>query len=599
MPDRGTIQKEGASLRPARSRRPSDTLHGPASALVAADGSVSALDDERARWLLAAHPPLLAYALNFLRTDRDAINFLWIGPDKIWHRIAMRLCAAPDNSARAHVEIEPITAPVRLTPRELDVLTLVASGYGNQGIADALSTRPRTVTTHVERILAKLGQTSRAALAGLAVERGLLRLPFPGDGTNRSSLAIGTLDHPSEPHAVAKRLRMVPRPILIGAPLSLQGFARSDAQEMLNGSALAVDEINRRGGIGGRRLELRVVDCDVSDANAVARAFRILIDQDVDAVTSGYSSAEADVQDLMADYGAPYLHCVTMEAMVDRVRQDPQRLRNVFQTGPTDIHYGPECLNFLTGLRDRGRWQPRNKRITVIQPHWSMMNIGSDRMEELADRHGWTLDYISELPLTGIGWHDVLRQAHRIDPAAILLAYYFPEENIAFQRAFAADPLDSLVYTLYGPSVPVYRQELGDAAEGVLWATSTGTYADPIALGFAERYRSMHGMAPGRAHAGIAYDRIHILATAWARAGNPRRFDKVIPEVRRLVHRGVSGTYALDNSGQCGVSYPDATIDPSFAQAHLVFQIQNGRHAILGPHPYADGTFRRPHWFQD
>jgi DNA-binding CsgD family transcriptional regulator len=78
------------------------------------------------------------------------------------------------------VGAEQVTLPHRLTARELDVLTLLAIGLSNTEIGAVLVSSPRTISTHVEHILAKLGQTSRTGAAGVAVERGYLRLPLPG-----------------------------------------------------------------------------------------------------------------------------------------------------------------------------------------------------------------------------------------------------------------------------------------------------------------------------------------------------------------------------------------------------------------------------------
>ena len=52
-----------------------------------------------------------------------------------------------------------------LTPRELQVARLVAGGRSNKEIAAQLVIAPRTAEGHVERILAKLGFTSRAQVA--------------------------------------------------------------------------------------------------------------------------------------------------------------------------------------------------------------------------------------------------------------------------------------------------------------------------------------------------------------------------------------------------------------------------------------------------
>jgi len=60
-----------------------------------------------------------------------------------------------------------------LTPRERDVLGLVAQGLPNRAIGEALGITERTARTHVSNILAKLGLTSRTQAALFAVDRGL------------------------------------------------------------------------------------------------------------------------------------------------------------------------------------------------------------------------------------------------------------------------------------------------------------------------------------------------------------------------------------------------------------------------------------------
>ena len=49
-----------------------------------------------------------------------------------------------------------------LTPRELEVLRLVAEGRSNQQIADALSISRKSASVHVSHILSKLGASTRA-----------------------------------------------------------------------------------------------------------------------------------------------------------------------------------------------------------------------------------------------------------------------------------------------------------------------------------------------------------------------------------------------------------------------------------------------------
>jgi DNA-binding NarL/FixJ family response regulator len=56
----------------------------------------------------------------------------------------------------------------RLTPRELEVLRLVADGLGNTDIAARLYISPKTVSVHVSNLIAKLGVGGRGEAAAVA-----------------------------------------------------------------------------------------------------------------------------------------------------------------------------------------------------------------------------------------------------------------------------------------------------------------------------------------------------------------------------------------------------------------------------------------------
>jgi DNA-binding NarL/FixJ family response regulator len=70
------------------------------------------------------------------------------------------------------------TAP--LTPRELDVLRMVANGHANREIAELLTLAEGTVKNHISSILGKLGVRDRTRATLRAISLGLIGGPPPG-----------------------------------------------------------------------------------------------------------------------------------------------------------------------------------------------------------------------------------------------------------------------------------------------------------------------------------------------------------------------------------------------------------------------------------
>ena len=128
---------------------------------------------------------LRAGASGFLLKDAppeqliEAVRIVAAGDGLIAPAVTKRLIAqfartAPPPRRRAGFD--------ELTPRELEVLGLVARGRSNAEIADGLVLSEATVKSHLKRILAKLGARDRVQAVVLAYEAGLVS---PGAATDR------------------------------------------------------------------------------------------------------------------------------------------------------------------------------------------------------------------------------------------------------------------------------------------------------------------------------------------------------------------------------------------------------------------------------
>jgi two-component system response regulator NreC len=108
----------------------------------------------------------LGYVLKDAADDElmNAVQLAACGQTYLNPQFGARLAAQPPEDSR----------PDNLSPRETEVLTLIALGHANIEIAASLCLSVRTVESHRSHIQQKIGLTNRAELVGYARERGLL-----------------------------------------------------------------------------------------------------------------------------------------------------------------------------------------------------------------------------------------------------------------------------------------------------------------------------------------------------------------------------------------------------------------------------------------
>ena len=79
-------------------------------------------------------------------------------------------------SPEASYEVAEHGTDETLTPREIDVLRLIAAGNSNKRVADKLGIGEASVKSHMENILSKLGANDRTHAVTIALKRGIIEL---------------------------------------------------------------------------------------------------------------------------------------------------------------------------------------------------------------------------------------------------------------------------------------------------------------------------------------------------------------------------------------------------------------------------------------
>jgi DNA-binding NarL/FixJ family response regulator len=124
-------------------------------------------------------PALQAGARGYLTKDasaeeiEQAIKALVAGQTHLDPAVQQRLIAAVLDREPAVPSASAVTLPDDLTPREVEVLKLIAAGLSNADIAEALVVSAATVKTHINRIFYKTGARDRAQAVRYAYQHRL------------------------------------------------------------------------------------------------------------------------------------------------------------------------------------------------------------------------------------------------------------------------------------------------------------------------------------------------------------------------------------------------------------------------------------------
>lgn len=569
------------------------------SCLINKQGEISEWDDKTGAEYFGKLEDICRYAQALLYSDKTTLQFYYCLPSHLWLKVKLSR-----HQEFTLLQAEQTKLPFELSKREIELLTLISSGLSNEEIANALNISKRTVDKHIENIFTKTQAESRTLLAVFAVNENLICLPTPGNleksilpsfKIEQIASQIFTKKQPlvSVENTIFSINSYHSRPIVIGVPYVDKGIGEIDTKELLNGTQLAVEMINRQGGINGRKVEIATAGFCVEDKSTILGAYNQLLDQDVDAISTAYACYLPEVHELIATQGIPYLHIATHSGsnkLAQKLQNKP--IENMFQVCASDVTYNAGVCHFLDYYRYHYPHLVQNKTVMVVSVKWQMIDIGIDCLTLNLRDQGWNVELVELYSEPDI-YQKLMVQVHNLAPSVIVLASYFAEDIVNFYQAFIQNPTNAIVYSIYAPSAFLPHEQ---PCEGVLWSTNSGLCQNYLGKQFSRHYENLFGRKPTYSQASIAFDQANILANAWKRSVSPRHFKAVSAAIRTQPHYGVNGTYYFNTDSQIGLTYEE-TKDLSISLPQLIYQIQQGRSAVISPKLFADSQFVLPAWF--
>lgn len=327
------------------------------------------------------------------------------------------------------------------------------------------------------------------------------------------------------------------RPIVIGAVLPLTGDLSAYGIPMKQGMELQASQINHDGGIGGRRLELRVKDSEGDPRIAESSALDLIEKDQVPAIIAGGTSAEVlAMVPIASRYGRVLLSPSASSPLLSGAG------KYFFRNYPSDALEGRAMADFAAFTLHASR----------------ILIIASDNTYSEGLRHEFARAFESGQRGTETillkppkdGYAEVAAKAasRAAGVQAIYLVGYVSELE-PLVMALRARGIDRPILTTSAAASGEFLKKMGVNAETIIFPRPSydTSSTDPRTASFVMEYQSRYGAEPD-VYAAHAYDAVGIMAKAIAEFGpRPDDIRRGLLELRN--YPGVSGATTFDENG--------------------------------------------------
>ncbi|MEU6742907.1 branched-chain amino acid ABC transporter substrate-binding protein [Streptosporangium sandarakinum] len=295
-------------------------------------------------------------------------------------------------------------------------------------------------------------------------------------------------------------------PIVLGMLIPQSGSEAAIGPYMSNAAQLAVDEINAKGGVLGRKLELKTAD-DACDAQSAAAGANKLVTEGVDVSVGGYcSGATLPTLPIFGKANIPMIiPAANSQELVD------QKLKHVFLINGTGTQQAAAAEKWMT--------KKGAKSVALMHDNTSYSKDIALRTQALLDAPGGADTALIEAVTPKESDYSAnITNVLAKKPDFVYWTGYFQEGGLIARQLRQAGYKGSIMVGDGSVSPKLVEIAGPEAAEGV-YATMTQT-PDTLegAEGWIEAYKKKFGTEPGP-YSNQAYDAVRLAAEAVGKAG--------------------------------------------------------------------------------
>jgi branched-chain amino acid transport system substrate-binding protein len=321
--------------------------------------------------------------------------------------------------------------------------------------------------------------------------------------------------------------------IKIGVITDRVGVSKPYSEPATEGLMFGAQEINRRGGVLGRKIELLIED-DQSRPDISAALARKLIDQGALFIISmSLTPATQQQQTVTMEAKTPQMTPMNSGDTLTTQLPNPY----FWQTGPLG---SIQIATLLAHARAKSL-----KRVALITDNSDLGQLLGRFFKAGLEKSGIQVVAEEVVPRGATTATPQMQKIRAANPDAMFMAGVLTAENVLIFKAYREFGLKFPIHSSYNLSVPVYMSVAKGLVDGVTFVDAYDP-EKPEVKAFEAAYRKATGKAPFNLH-GYGYDGIMMVAEAVRRAGSTDK-EKIRAAMQSLSYAGVMGAKGMKYS---------------------------------------------------
>lgn len=388
-------------------------------------------------------------------------------------------------------------------------------------------------------------------------------------------------------------------PIIIGVPTSL-GFL--EGKESLNAVNLAVEEINKSGGVNlaGTKRPFKVEAIDIRDAapgvpvpDALLGLEKIILEKKPHAIVVGPFRSEALLagMDIIAKYKVPMLGSIAMTpASEGKIKEDPDKYKYIFRT----------CLNakylvgYLVGTMKYVEKEFGFRRVFFMYQDVLWARRTAEITSDVLKKSGWEILGTEAYPTGTSDFSAGLLKARTSGAQVILPIFDMPQSGILVKQ-WNTMKVPALIAGFISPLAGsnawnTFEGKIAGAMNAIFEIGNIPVDKVPASAAFYDAYKNRWGSEVQSGHGPApSYDSVFILAEAIERADSLEP-DAIVAALEKTDRAGAIGRIKYDPGHQ--VVFGN---DPAQMALGCVMQWRDGgKRVVVYPESVAEGTVELP-----